>query len=201
MNYKDYQHYKQARDAAWRILIDCQIKELPVPLNVVYKQLGIRIFSYVDASQFILDLGLKPMLSKTDGLSLYNEDTPVVLFDQSLPIGRKRFTIGHELGHIILRHVKPGQITIKNREPAPNDDPFETVANQFAARLLAPACVLWGLNIHTPEEISRLCHISITAARFRAERMEVLYKRGKFLTSPLERQVFEQFHDFINRRL
>ena len=67
----------------------------------------------------------------------------------------------------------------------------------FAVRLLSPACVLWGLNLHTPEEIQKICNISWSAAVNRAKRMNVLYKRDLFLISPLERQVFEQFHNFI----
>ena len=72
----------------------------------------------------------------------------------------------------------------------------------FAARLLAPACVLWGLDLHTAEEISEACNISLQAAGFRAERMKELYRRNRFLTSPLERKLYDQFRDFIeqNRR-
>ena len=88
-------------------------------------------------------------------------------------------------------------VTISNRDPTPNDDPHETAANQVAARILAPACILWGLNLCKPEEIAQVCDISKQAATFRAERMEILYQRAMFLTSPLERQVYEQFLPFI----
>ena len=196
----NYQNYQQARDAAWRILIDCQAQELPVSVNAICKHLGVRVYSYQDAEQAIKRHNLAEIVSQTDGLSFYNGNTPVILFNQTLLPARNRFTIAHEIGHIVLEHVKPGQVTARNREPSPDDDPAETAANQFAARLLAPACVLWGLDLHTPEEISNVCGISMTAARFRSERMEILYQRGKFLTSPLERQLYEQFGDFINRQ-
>ena len=121
----------------------------------------------------------------------------MILFDQSKPSGRIRFTVAHELGHLVLGHVAPGQVTVINRDPTKTDSPLETAANQFAARLLAPACVLWGLGTYAAEEISELCHISVQAAKYRAKRMEILYKRNKFLTSPLERDVYEQFKPFI----
>lgn len=197
MNYKVYQ---QVRNASWQILIDCEVKELPVSLNEICRQLGVRVFSYADAAKIIQNKQLAGIVAKTDGLSFYNGDTPVILFDQTLSLNRNRFTIAHELGHIILGHVKRGQATIRNREPSPDDNPYEAAANQFAVRLLAPACVLWGLDLHTPDEISTACGISLASAKFRAERMEVLYKRGKFLTSPLERQLYGQFRDFIARR-
>lgn len=77
---------------------------------------------------------------------------------------------------------------------------IEQEADVFAARLLAPACVLWGLDIHTAREISELCDISLTAAQVRAERMEILYSRNKFLTSPLEKKVYSNFQSYIQQK-
>lgn len=195
-----YTNYKQARNAAWQILIDCKIEKLPVSMNEVCKHLGVRLLSYSDADTLIQTHGLSEIAAQTDGLSFFIKDTPVILFNSQLPLQRNRFTIAHELGHIILQHISRGQVTRRNREPSQNDDEKEMAANQFAARLLAPACVLWGLNIHTPTEIADLCGISRQAATFRAERMEELYRRNKFLSSPLERQVYEQFRVFIARQ-
>lgn len=188
MNYKNYQN---ARDAAWRILLDCGVEQLPVDLTDICRRLGVRVRKYSDTR------GLPEAALQTDGLTFYSWGKPVILYNQGKPPARIRFTIAHELGHLVLGHVAPGQRTTVNREPSPNDDPIETAANQFAVRLLAPACVLWGLDVHTPEEISRLCHISQQAAQFRAERMAVLYRRERFLTSPLEQQVYERFQPFI----
>ncbi len=72
-------------------------------------------------------------------------------------------------------------------------------ADMFAARLLAPACVIWGLNLHNAHEISQICNISYEAATYRAKRMELLYKRNKFLTSELEKEVYSNFENFINQ--
>lgn len=197
MNYLNYKNYQNARDAAWRILLDCRIDRLPVDLNVICKKLGVRTVSYKAANTLIAERGLSDIVARSDGLTFYAGDMPVILYNESCIAGRIRFTVAHELGHIILGHVAPGSVTTVNREPDPEDDPQETTANQFAARLLAPACVLWGLDLHTPEEIAQACHISDKAARFRADRMQVLYARNKFLLSPLERCLYQQFLPFI----
>lgn len=76
------------------------------------------------------------------------------------------------------------------REPAPGDNPIEQTANVFASRLLAPACVLWGCGVQSAEDIAQLCDISRAAAEFRWSRMQELYRRQRFLTSPLERLVY-----------
>ena len=194
MNYKNYQN---ARDASWRILLDCGVNRLPIDLNVICHKLKIRLFSYHAAARIIERANLGEAVRRTDGLTFYWRKTPVVLFDGTVLPQRARFTIAHEIGHIVLNHVEPGAVTAVNREPSPGDSAEETAANQFAARLLAPACVLWGLNIHTPEEIVNLCHISMTAAEFRAKRMEELYRRDRFLTSPLEQELYLEFRPFI----
>lgn len=191
MNYKDYQN---ARDAAWRILIDCEVDRLPVDLNVVCRKLGVRLRSYLSADALVQKIGAR---GTTDGALLFYQGDPLILYDSELPPGRVRFTVAHEIGHLVLGHVVPGQRTMVNREPSSWDNPMETSANQFAARLLAPACVLWGLGLHTEDEIAEACHISKQAARFRAKRMEALYVRNKFLLSPLEREVYRNFLPYM----
>lgn len=193
----DYRDYQNARDAAWRILLDCNVDRLPVRLNAVCRKMKIRVLTYGQSTKMIEWASLSQTAHRTDGMTFYFGETPIVLFDEKVLPARARFTVAHELGHIILGHVRPGSVTTMNREPRPEDAPEEQAANRFAARLLAPACVLWGLGVHTPEEIMELCHISRQAAQFRASRMEELYRRNKFLTSPLEQEVYRQFQSFI----
>lgn len=194
MSYRDYQH---VRDAVWQILLDCGVDRLPVDLNTVCRALGVRRSSYTKAWSLIQQRGLSEIAARADGLTFYAGATPFVLYNDECTAGRVRFTVAHELGHIVLGHIAPGSVTTENRDPRPGDDPHETAANQFAARLLAPACVLWGLGLHTPEKIASVCHISNQAAQFRAERMKALYERNKFLVSPLECRLYQQFLPFI----
>ncbi|MFR7473025.1 MAG: ImmA/IrrE family metallo-endopeptidase, partial [Ruminococcus sp.] len=73
----------------------------------------------------------------------------------------------------------------------------EYSAERFAVGVLMPACVLWGVGAFTPESISQICNVSQQAAQRRSERMRILRERNKFLTHPLERQVYGQFQKFI----
>lgn len=194
--YKDYQ---QARNLSWEVLIRNNVCELPVKIAPICRNYGIRVRSYQDSVDVLGKLNLMDMMDRTDGFLTYISGEPVIFYDQRCVPGRQRFTIAHELGHYLLGHVMPGQVTAINREPAPGDSPQERQANQFAARVLAPACVLWGLDLHDADEIAAACGISRAAAAFRAERMRELYRRGKFLTAPQEKQVYRQFENFISR--
>ena len=194
---KNYKQYIQVRNASWEILLDCQVHMLPVNVTKVCQCLDVRVLSYQGGKKIITRHGLEQLTKQTDGFTMLLYRTPIVFFDASCSRQRARFTIAHEIGHLVLGHVKYGRVTTINREPSPQDSLVETMANQFAARLLAPACVLWGLDVHKPMDIARLCDISLASATFRAERMKALYQRNKFLTSPLEQRVFQQFKPFI----
>ena len=185
MNYKNYQ---KSRNATWEMLLDLEIKELPVKITDLCKRIGIPVK--------FADLG-----AEQDGYTIMIDGQPIIVINSLKRdnAARMRFTVAHELGHIMLGHV--GVYELVNREPSPGDNDIEKQANIFASRLLAPACVLWGCNVQSPEEIMQLCDISHQAAQFRFNRMKVLYARNKFLTSPLERAVFEQFKPFMLRYL
>ena len=192
-----YENYKKSRNAAWEILLACGVDALPVDLNAVLRNLGVRVYAYSRAAELLEDTGLAEVAELVSGLTFYVREYPVILYNDAETPQRIRFTIGHELGHIVLGYVRPGEYTRQNREPQPGDDPMEQAANRFAADLLSPACVLWGLDLHRAEDIARVCKISIQAAQFRAERMEILYQRNKFFLHPLERAVYRQFEQYI----
>ena len=181
MNYKDYQN---TRDTVWRLLIDLNVSELPINTVKVCAELGIKLHYYEPTDE-------------SDGMSCYINGVPHIFVSSAVSPERRRFTIAHEIGHIILGHV--GKYELINREPSSTDNPVEQAANVFASRLLAPACVLWGCNVQTAEQIQELCRISKTAAGFRMKRMDELYKRNKFLTSPIERELFSRFANFIQQ--
>ena len=171
-----YNIYRNSRDASWKFLIEYGVSELPLDLKRITAQMGVKVCRDNAGILMPNELGITVNA---------HGDFHIVVRDS--PIQQKRYTIAHEIGHIVLGHT----------EISGNPYIDEYQAERFATGILSPACVLWGLDIHSAEDIARLCDISITSARIRARRMAVLYKRDKFLTSPLERQVYEQFSDFI----
>lgn len=181
MNYRKYQN---ARNLAWQVLIHENVTALPVDVVGLCHKMGIRVQYYTPKD-------------KNDGYCTIFLGRPRIFVSSECSPERQRFTIAHELGHILLGHV--GRAVLVNREPSGTDNPIERDANVFASRLLAPACILWALDARTPEQIAELCRVSYQSACFRAERMEILYARNKFLISPMERQVYAQFGEFIRR--
>lgn len=194
MNYSNYQH---ARDAAWKILVDCDIRSLPVNVGAICKQRRYKLYAYSRNEDLLINSGLCEQSRMTDGFTVRTDTDYAIFYNDANPVPRQRFTVAHEIGHIVLGHIGDGEYTTINREPTPNDDSLETQANQFAVRLLAPAYVLHELRAFAPEQISELCGISMQAAKFRAGRMKMLEKRQRYLSHPLERAVARQFTQFI----
>ena len=192
-----YGQYKDARDAAWRILLDCDIRSLPVKPSEICRHYGWILSDYQNGEKSIELLGLSHLKTQTDGFCTVSKNHVYIFFDGSLPSGRQRFTVAHEIGHLVLGHVGPGMATVANREPTGSEQAEERQANQFAARLLAPACVLHEIGAVTPETIQNVCGISRQAAEFRARRMQELENRGRYYTSPIEQKVFKQFESYI----
>lgn len=185
-----YGVYKNARNAAWQCLIEYRITTLPVDLLHIANEAGIIIRKNSEVHELTRCESGACIL---DGTQWY------LIYDNEAMIGRRRFTIAHEFGHIFWGHEF---LSGKHGRSFNTDKPqSETEADMFAVRLLAPACVLWGLDIHSYKEIIEVCNISIAAAKIRAERMVILYERQKFLTSPLERKVYDQFAGFIKKNL
>ena len=198
-------NYNKSRDLAWEILINNNISNLPINVEEICKNEKINLITFSRGQNFIKELDLEEHVVDNDAFSIRS----IIFYDDTKPTQRQRFSIAHELGHIFLHMNPPGRATVYNREPSPNDDPIETEANIFASRLLAPMCVIQFLNLNSAKEISEYCDISYTAAKLRFSRLCEIRKRnsirrkeknhGTFLLSKLERQVIENFKDYIDK--
>lgn len=105
-----------------------------VNLNQVCKDYGIRIFDYNNHRELLDRLNLLEYISGPEtstGFSFLCKGEPVILFDGRREKTEVRYTIVHELAHIILGHLSYRNKGGKMPEYA------EMEANIFAAVLTA----------------------------------------------------------------
>ncbi len=186
----DYNFYCEARNASWRFLLENEINCLPLSLSKICQKNGFKLMSDVNGCY----------LGENDkGVTFQNQNKEwCILLNPRYDMPVKRFTTAHEIGHIYMKHpMQDGRYGLTFGIQSISNTPIEYQAERFAIDILAPACVLYGLGLHTPKDIAEVCNISMQAAEIRAERMITLYRRNKFLISPLEKKVFEQFEEFI----
>lgn len=185
-----YGAYKDIRDSAWHCLIDFDLDCLPIDVLKIARTAGIRVVR----NSLVSDL-----LPGENGKAYYDGKTWTIIYQDKNPSPLSRFTIAHELGHIFLGHdLKHAKYT--DAQEFIGKPKSELQADMFALRLLCPACVLHELNLQTATEIASTCRIPLAMAKLRATRMHELNKRNKFLSHPLEQEVYKNFEAYLTYR-
>ncbi|MCR5347705.1 MAG: ImmA/IrrE family metallo-endopeptidase [Fretibacterium sp.] len=144
------------RIEARKLLRELRIFDLPVNMTDLCSSLGIDIFF--------------DTLEGLDGYFIYNSANGkyVIVVRDSAGLGRQRFSIAHELGHIRLNH---GLVGFSVTGQVARDARLETCANMFASELLMPKLLLQRFGFLTPARIAEICQVSGETAAIRAKEM------------------------------
>ncbi len=117
-------------------------------------------------------LALPIVLRKIDAFSTWaNISRPVIVVSSGKPSDRTRFSIAHELGHLIMHRVKKGRIV-----------EMENKANNFAAEFLLPEKAM-RLEIHLPVTLTSMARlkprwgVSIQALIRRSRDLDIITAR------------------------
>jgi len=101
---------------------------VPAPLDEIAKFLGYAVYGFI----------VTPENENVSGAVLYETNT--ILINPNESTKRRRFTLAHEIGHIVLNHGNNARtIDMRNDILAPAKESKEWDANEFAAELLMPA--------------------------------------------------------------
>lgn len=104
--------------------------------------------------------------ARIDGFTMLVPDLPACIFlNRTQPPDRMRFTIAHELGHMMLQH---------HMQPSPE---MEDEANTFASSFLMPADDILAhfpdnLKLETLYELKRYWHLSMATLLMRAHHLD-----------------------------
>lgn len=103
--------------------------------------------------------------SRVDGLSQWSADLPLVMYNTSAPVDRVRWTLAHELGHLVL-----------HRREVPVE--VEDQANAFAAEFLMPEAVirpqLRNFTLGSALDLKQEWGVSVQALVLRAHDLGVI---------------------------
>ena len=141
-------------------------------------------------------LRFSPLDEELSGMIYIKGDTPIIGVNSQHHPNRQRFTIAHEIGHLLLHrdeiidqvHVdKRFPVLMRDANSATGTERMEIEANQFAAELLMPSFLLsemlnkQGFDIDDEEPLERL------AKKFRVSR-QALEFRIRNLTQDQDRR-------------
>lgn len=158
------------RRKARELITQFDIKTPPVPVERIAKSLGIRV-QYAP-----FDGGLSGMAFVKDGM-------PIAGVNSLHHPNRQRFTLAHEIGHILLHreliesevHVDRGSL---RRDPLASAgvDPVEIAANAFASEFLIPEHILESVLNGRSIDLEDDELIASLAKRFRVSEAAMRYR-------------------------
>lgn len=95
----------------------------------------------------------------------------ITVYDENILLERIRWTLMHEIGHIVLGHLVEFNLTLMTRGGLSTEQYtiLEREANIFAAEVLAPMAILKAVGACNYDKICQICKISKEAAQNRVK--------------------------------
>lgn len=126
-----------AAERAREILVECAVKSAPIPVERIAKTLGASV-------------RYAPLDDALSGMAYVKDGVPIIGVNSLHHPNRQRFTIAHEIGHLVLHrdyitaavHVDTTFALNRDERAATGTDALEIDANAFAAELLMPTDLL-----------------------------------------------------------
>lgn len=133
-------------------------------------------------------------LANVDGchVRMRRDNGVLILLDIGSHTHRKRFTLAHEIGHVVLGHT-PSQFDGRTFVPS-HRSWQEAQANRFASELLMPLPILKQFGMLSPYVISEKFGVSIEAAEIKARQLGWYGERlRRYEAAQLEAQLDRMF--------
>lgn len=182
-----YGAYQTLRNDVWSCLLEFEIDALPVDTDLILR--GLRAV--------VLPNGKRRILTGNKiGACFFTGKQWYVLYDETQPPEVQRFTLAHEIGHILCGHLWQDAFRSEQEKEA-YFEYDERMAESFGVRLLTPLCVLHAMQVSSSEELAQVCEIPYYFAQKRFARLQQMRKRNRFFEKEEELQIFEYFYRFI----
>jgi Zn-dependent peptidase ImmA (M78 family) len=170
---------KQNDDPATRVqglLTEFNVRAAPVPVDKIAKGLGAQ-------------LRFSPLDDELSGMIYVSNGTPIIGINSLHHPNRQRFSIAHEIGHLVLHrpflsgkvHVDkefrvPVAVLNRDATSALGTEQIEVQANQFAAELLMPTAWFMDALDSKAVDIDNEGPLEELARKFRVSRQALEYR-------------------------
>lgn len=139
------------------LLVKHGVSELPLTMRkaeIIAQFSGWLLLTYDEGKELIEACGAEETAERYPAFTLIHRKQNVILFRASLSYEHKLFCILHEFGHIVLKHT--AEKNVLGVTPSPEETARqEREADDFAAEMLAPSCVMYALGIRSAHQLER----------------------------------------------
>lgn len=176
----------------YKFIIENNITCLPVQFDTLVsaaENLGFKVRFYDESKEALKQLGLTEMTRIYNAMTVDKPPLRYIFLDDQLPLERRRFSLGHEIGHIVLTHTN---YRILGKSPTGNKEAEniqEQEADSFSDYLLAPICVIKAAGINSVRAIERKAALPTSEA----EHIFISINDHDGNYDSLERSVLKQF--------
>lgn len=169
-----------AQTAAVKLIKELRLSP-PIDLHKVAKSLGAEIYYKLMPAGFdgwVVELN-------PDFTKFFTTAEYIIMVNSRRLKVRQRFTIAHEIGHIVLEHPeKKSKLLYKHSKITAEDDyKFEREADLFASELLIPTSHLLTLakmgNPMDIEKLSAFYQVSREAMKIKLEKIEKIIQNAR----------------------
>lgn len=181
-------------------LVEHRITQLPVDPQALIRQCGWSVKSYSSVVKNSPDIDtieeLIAELNSPDAATLFSNTKIAILYNDTVAIPERiRFSLCHEIGHLILEHFIDFDIdNLSSAEKAV----LELEANVFAANLMSPVGVMMLLQHPEREQHRHIFGMSRQAWQMRLKTLDSDYA---CVDGEIIRKQQAQFHDFMYARV
>ena len=162
---------------AIRLLKDLQIIKPPIPVEKVARHIQ-------------AEVRFSPLDDEISGMVFVKKGVPVIGVNSMHHPNRQRFTIAHEIGHLILHrdivessvHVdKEYRVLMRDPNASRGIHKIEIAANQFAAELLMPRSLLEPMLQGKVFDLDDETWLETLSRRFRVSKQAMSHRLNTFL--------------------
>ncbi len=180
-------------DTILNIYIKAEITSLPVDLGKICRALGVTFSTYEDYAE-LKNISHEDVcrMFLEDGFTISGASKKVIVYNErNTNLLRRRFTIAHEIAHILLKHLENSK---KENEGINND----RAANILAWHLLCPIQVLQLMGVSTVEEIAEACQVSYSVSKKCHEYLTQKRNSSDLFKDELDKEMAMQFLQYIS---
>lgn len=148
---------------ASKIIMDCNISFFPLNPLVIARKFNVQVLTYEHFQKQGLGTLKECFDISKDGFSFCYEGKFFVVYNQNIQNkGRRRFTITHELSHILLGHI---DVNFNKTLSVYQKNQMEKEADMLTINFLAPLSIAHMCNINCEKEMSKVFGLSNEAGK------------------------------------
>ena len=146
------------------------VKTFPIDCFYIASKMGYKVKKYNELSE-----------KKRNACIQLSEDAclikKTIYYNDDMPSGRIRFSIMHEIGHIVL------------------DTENETDANYFASHILAPRMAIHYAHCKNEVDVSKIFLLTAEAARYAFDDYRRWHRMAVYKMSETDREMYNHFYN------